>query len=313
MMIQTALIRMTKRPHVRRWLPLIGMGWIIACPLPAKAAEPSPAAADEYRQGRALFDQGRYAEAASRFEKALAFAPTTSLYSQWLGRACGLEAEHAGLFAKAGLAGRSREALEHAVSLDPANLGARSDLAAYYAAAPGFMGGGLAKAQAQVAEIRRRDPYMGQVRATDLVWDDGNAAEAETGYLAAVRLDPKRPEARGRLGELYLDGHRFPQAFAQWDAVLAVDPTQGRALYGLGKTAALSGQRQTEGEAAIKTFLQTAKPDADGPPAARAHFYLARLLEKRGDRPSARAEYEAALRLNPKLDDARQSLASLGK
>ena len=130
------------------WQPLVSV------------AEPadSPASAEEYRQGRALFDQSRYADAAACFEKALALAPATSLYAQWLGRACGLEAAHAGLLARVGLARRSREALERAVSLDPANLGARSDLAAFYAAAPGFMGGGLAKARAQVAEIRRRAP-----------------------------------------------------------------------------------------------------------------------------------------------------------
>ncbi len=296
-----------------RWRLLLGALSLLACRSPARPAEPPPAAVEEYRQGRVLFDQGRYTDAASRFERALALEPSASLYSQWLGRACGLEAEHAGIFAKAGLASRSREALERAVSLDPANLGARSDLAAYYAAAPGFLGGGLAKAQAQVAEIRRRDPYLGQVRATDLVWDDGHATVAEAGYLAAVRLDPKRPEAHGRLGGLYQESRRFPQAFAQWDAMLAADPTQPRALYGLGKTAALSGQRQAEGEVALKTFLQTAQPDADGPPAARAHFYLAQLLEKRGDRGTARTEYEAALRLKPGLDDARRALVTMGK
>ena len=293
---------------------MLGIVWVLAGPASAGAAEPANSpGAEVYRQGRTIFDQGRYADAATRFEKALALEPANSLYAQWLGRACGLEAEHASLFAKPGLASRSREALERAVSLDPANLGARSDLAAYYAAAPGFMGGGLAKAQAQVAEIRRRDPYMGQVRATDLVWDDGHADQAEAGYLAAVRLDAVRPDAHGRLGEFYLDEHRFPQAFAQWDAMLATDPKLPRALYGLGKTAALSGQRQSEGEAALKTFLQTAEPDADGPPPARAHLYLARLLEKRGDHGAARTEYELALRLNPRLDEARQALAVLGK
>ena len=294
---------MAKNP---RWLLA---GALVLVALTGAAQQTNSPAAEEYRQGRAQFDQGRYSNAASHFEQALAQAPGTSLYAQWLGRACGLEAQHAGILSKMGLASRSREAFEKAVSLDPANLGARSDLAAYYAAAPGFLGGGLEKARAQVAEIRRRDPYLGQVRATDLAWDDDHAtAAAEAGYLTAVRLDPARPEARGRLGEIYLETHRFAQSFAQWDAILAIDPAQGRALYGLGKAAAESGQRQAEGEAALRGYLQNARPDADGPPAARAHFYLARLLEKRGDHPGARVEYEAARRLNPRLDDAQQAL-----
>lgn len=266
-------------------------------------------AVQEYQQGRTAFDAAQYAEAARHFAEALAASPT-SIYAQWLGRAYGLEAKDANLFAKPGLASRSREALERAVALDPDNVGARSDLAAFYHAAPGFMGGGLAKAQAQVSEIRRRDPYLGEVRAGDLLWDDDHPAEAERAYVAAVNLDGHRPLARERLGSLYLESGRFAQAFAQWDEILRADPTQSHALYGLGETAAMSGQRTPEGETALRAFLANAAPDPDGPTAAHAHFYLGRLLARRGEQ-GARQEYETALRLDPGMENARKALDAM--
>ena len=265
----------------------------------------------EYQQGRSLFDAGRYAEAASQFASAFSAAPT-SLYAQWLGRAYGLEAQNASLLSRPGLAIRSREALERAVALDPDNVGARSDLAAYYHAAPGFLGGGLEKAQAQVAEIGKRDPYLGQVRGGDLLWDDDHKFAAEQAYLRAEQLDAHRPEARGRLGSLYLELRRFPESFKQWDAMLRDDPDQPHALYGLGATAAASGQRAIEGETALKRFLVVAKPDPDGPSIARAHFYLGQLLARLAD-PGARHEYEAALRLKPEMHDAQRALDGLSK
>lgn len=270
-----------------------------------------PPAAQEFQRGRTLYVAARYADAADHFEKALKLAPAASLYAQWLGRAYGLQAEHAGLLAKAGLALRARDSLVRAVTLDPDNIGARSDLAAYYAAAPGFMGGGLTKAQEQVTEIRKRDPYMGRVRAGDLLWDGDHPAEAEREYLAAVQIDPKRPDARGRLGSYYAEHGRYQQAFAQWDSVLAVAPDEPHALYGLGRTAAVSGQRSQEGETALRSFLKNPKPDAEGPSPARAHYYLGALLAKRGDAAAARAEFQEALRLNSGLSEAKQALAKL--
>ena len=275
----------------------------------AQTSPPPPAAAEEYAQGRALYARQEYEPAAARFQKAAALAPTNSEYAQWLGRACGLQAQNASLFARPGLAVRSREALERAVALNPGNVGARSDLAAYYAAAPGLLGGGAAKAKAQVEEIRRRDPYLGQVRAGDLLWDDGRLPEAKSVFQEAVRLDPRRPEARGRLGTIYLDEKQYPQAFAEWDALLSGDPARPHGLYGLGKTAALSGQRTGEGENALRAFLRIPGVDPEGPSPARAHFYLGMLLDRRGDRDAARREYETALRLDADLTEARQALS----
>ncbi len=277
-------------------------------------AAPDPAAEEAYRRGRSLYAEERYEGAQQAFEKALSLAPSASLYAQWLGRAYGLEAQHASLLARPGYATRSRDTLERAVALDPDNVGARSDLAAYYHAAPSLLGGSLAKAQAQVAEIARRDPYLGHVRAGDLLVDDGKYPEGEKEYLAAAALDARRAQAHERLGYFYTEGKLYDKAFAQYDGLLANDPGEPRALFGLGKLVALTGQRPAEGEAALRRFLDKYQPDPDGgPPPARAHYFLGKLRAARGDKPGARQEFEAALRLQPKAEDARKALDALGK
>ena len=280
---------------------------------PLLRGAPNPEAEEAYRRGRGLFAEEQYEAAQKAFEKALALAPSTSLYAQWLGRAYGLEAQNASLLYRPGYATRSRDALERAVAFDPDNVGARSDLAAYYHAAPALLGGGLAKAQAQVAEIARRDPYLGHVRAGDLLVDDGKYLEAEREYLAAAALDTRRAQAHERLGYFYTKGKLYEKAFAQYDLLFTNEPGNPHALFGVGKLAVLTGQRQREGEAALRRFIDKYQPDPDGPPVARAHFFLGRLLAVRGDKAGAKTEYETALRLQPKLEDARKALDAVGE
>jgi hypothetical protein len=51
--------------------------------------------------------------------------------------------------------------LEKAVELNPDNIEARFDLLEYYLQAPAFLGGDAAKAQAQAAEIAKRNATAG--------------------------------------------------------------------------------------------------------------------------------------------------------
>lgn len=110
---------------------------------------------------------------------------------------------------------------------------------------------------------------------------------------------------------------RYEEAFARWDALLAPRPDEPRALAGFGLTADLSGQRLAEGEAALRTFLRasgvtpSSSADGESPTPAKVHYRLGNLLRRRGDLAPARAEYETARRLGPKLTEARDALAAL--
>lgn len=227
------------------------------------AAEPNNAAA-AYHLGQLALMRNAEAEAIKWLEKATALAPQSASYYQALGDAYGLAAQKAGLFSKPGLARKCRLAYERAVELEPENVDARYALFTFLRQAPAIAGGGLDKARAQAQEIRKRDMVRGTIALVELSVIEKKFDEA---FDALAALRRSHPEA--------------------WDAA-----------YQVGRTAAMSGQRLDDGETALKEYLAHT-PDDDQAPLWAAHWRLGQILEKKGDPTGARAEYQAALRLNP--------------
>lgn len=106
----------------------------------------------DFALGIRHYESGRYKSAVTAFEKAASREPENDIYAFWLGKACGRVAEKAGPLSAMKWAGRTRDALERAVELNPDNRDAVSSLADYYEQAPGFLGGDTAKAR----ELRAR-------------------------------------------------------------------------------------------------------------------------------------------------------------
>ena len=107
---------------------------------------------------RAYFSMGDWDRGISACEKAMAIAPNNSRYHMWLGRIYGEKADGVVFFKAASLAGKVREEFETAVRLDPNNVEARSDLGEFYLEAPGIVGGGRDKAEAQARALAALDP-----------------------------------------------------------------------------------------------------------------------------------------------------------
>ena len=270
-----------------RFLALLAVG-IVGAAAFVRAA-PDPAAEAAYRRGRDLFAGERYEAAQREFEQALA-PRAVGVHSTRNGSGVLTDWKRsiASLLYRPGFATRSRDALEKAVALDPDNVGARSDLAPTTTRPPPCSAAALSR----TARRWPRSPGATRIWATcargDLLVDDGHYLEAEKEYLAATALDARRAQAHERLGYFYTEGKLYEKAFAQYDLLLRNDPDEPRALYGLGKLAALTGQRPAEGEAALRRFLEHYQPDPDdGPSPARAHYFLGKLLADRGDKPGA--------------------------
>ena len=273
------------------------------------ARNPKSADADFYL-GRTYVQLKKYDEAADWLTKAADLAPGQSAVQLWLGRAYGRAIKDASIFKQAGLASKAQDAWQKAIALDPNNLEARDDLVQFYLQAPGILGGSVAKAREQAAEIKKRDLVKGVQAAVSVAMYEKDTAAAEREYREAIQKAPGEPRLRIALANFYQSQQKWDASFEILDGVLKTDPNRWEALYLVGRGAAASGQRLDRGEECLKRYLAHT-PAADEPPLANAHFRLGLIYQKQGKKPEARAEYQNALKLDPGLKDAKDALDKL--
>lgn len=264
-----------------------------------------------YRQAQELMRRQQFAAAVPLLEKCVAAEQGNSKFHQWLGRAVGLEAAQNGITKSVLSIRKVKAELEKAIELDPVNLEARQDLAIMYRALPGLVGGSNAKAAEQVALIRRNDPALAAQLDGDFLASDKKYDAALAAYDESARLNP-RPIIHVRISLVHQQKKEWEKAFAALERALALDANYPLALYQIGRTAALSGQQLDRGEKYLRSYIATpVREELENPSLAAAHFRLGTVLEKKGDASGARAEYETALKIDPKQKLARQALAKL--
>jgi len=268
--------------------------------------DPSDARA-AYFLGRALMAQDELEAAIPWLEKAVALDSGSSEKQQYLGRCLGFLAVRASFLKQASLAPKIRRAFERAVELDPDNVEARLDLLEYYVQAPGIMGGSREKAQMQIAEIARRDPMRGY-RAVGRIADHEKQFDVALGeYAKAARQYPAALEPALWASNVGVARKNYQISFDALEGFLARNPENLPACYHLGRVAALSGQRLDEGEKCLTRYLAY-EPAKNEPQHPQARAYLGQIFEKKGDRQAAKAAYEAALKLDASLKDAKDGL-----
>ena len=248
-------------------------------------------------------------EAVDWLERAVELNPRSSEYYDWLGKAYGSQAQKASKLKQPFLAKKTKNAWEKAIALDPRNLEAKEDMIQYYLQAPGFLGGDKAKARVIAQEIKRQSPYRGAfaVASVCTTLKDDACVESELKYVIANFADSAA--AYSSLAAFYANAKQYDKAFALLDQRFKSKPSDASALYAYGRTASMSGQNLDRGADAMRAYI--AAPLPNGPALANAHYRLGMIEEKKGSRELARREYQAALQLNPKLEDAKKALAAL--
>ncbi len=267
-------------------------------------------AAASYFMGRIALEENAESKAADWFEKAVALDPRSSLYHVWLGRAYGSQAQKASKLKQPFLAKKTKSAWEKAIALDPDNLDAREDMIAYYLQAPGFLGGSKDKARAMAMEIRKRNAYRGAIVTANICTDSKDVVCVQRELQSLIANYTDSVAGYTALAASYANAKQYDKAFEVLDGRLKSRPEEAAILYALGRTASISGQHLNRGERALRAYIES--PQKNGPAPANAHYRLGMVLEKKGDKPGARLEYQAALRLNPRLEDAKRALAALG-
>jgi len=243
---------------------------------------------------RAYFMIGEWDRGIPSCERARDLDPQKSLYDMWLGRIYGEKADHAGIFAAAGLAGKVRTSFERAVELDPNNWEARTDLAEFYLEAPALVGGGKDKARKQADALMPLHPGMAH-------WVLGRIAEKNKDLDAAEREYRAGIAATHGGTRAWLDYAIFLRhANRLDDMVIALRELESapidrpEALMD-GASLLLRSERDTALAIRLLRRYFSNGPVEEGP-AFKAHDLLGQLLEKQGDRRAA-DEYRAALAL----------------
>lgn len=270
----------------------------------AKAGTPSAA----FLNGCLVYGDGKPDKAASFFE--IAAKEPKSLYFDWLGRAYGEQTQAASKIKQPFLARKTKNAFEKAVALDGDNINARAYLAQFYQLAPGVMGGSEEKAREQVQAIRSRNAYRGALAAAGYASRANDPAGAEKEYLALTKSHPDSLAPWNGLLGIQVQARRWTDAFATADALRALAGREANGDYAIGRIAALSGEQLDKGEAALRRYL-TITPSSTQPSLASAHFRLGQIMAAKKDTTAARAQYQAALKLQPDHAEAKKALASL--
>lgn len=226
--------------------------------------------------GQDLFMLGEYKKATDVLEKAVALDPNNPKLLHWLGRTYGRRAETANPFAAPGWATKTRQMLEKAVELNPSDKDAAGDLLDYYLDAPGFLGGGIQKAESLSRTILNQDPAEGHY-AEGLVAERKKEFEAaEQQFRRAAELAPRQV---GHILVLarYLGSHgREKESDALFDQAARMAPNSPRVMF--DRAAAYIHQNRDLGQARklLEQYMQMPLTP-DDPPKDQAQALLKKL------------------------------------
>jgi tetratricopeptide (TPR) repeat protein len=179
-------------------------------------------------------------------------------------------------------------------------------------------------------EVARKDPPIGletRMAAGQLAETRGNRAAAAKQYREALKVDPKYAPAMYRLGVVYAEMKRFPEALDLWKRYVTATGYSAAAYSNLGFCYELMGNTK-EAEQAYQKGV--AKDPSNVPcrvnyglllvrkgrvgegkvqfsavlQPAEVYYNVGSVYEATGRKEQAKAEYRTALKVDPQFADA---------
>ncbi len=145
----------------------------------------------------------------------------------------------------------------------------------------------------------------------DLLIEKSDIKKVQKITKELIKNNPDREkDIRMRLGFLYQDKKKYEMAFETFENLFKDHPDYYPALYQIGRTAVFSGKNLDRGMECMKKYLQH-EPEEGQPTLASAHWRLGLIYEHKGDKESAKKEYEAALKLDSDYKAAKDALEKL--
>jgi cytochrome c-type biogenesis protein CcmH/NrfG len=260
---------------------------------------------------RAYFSLEDWNRGIAACEKAVSLDPSNSRYHLWLGRGYGEKADKSNFLSAAGLAGKLRKEFETAVQLSPKDAEARTDLAEFYLEAPGIVGGGRERAEAQAEMLLTLD----QPRAH---WVRGRIAEkksdlltAEKEYRAAIEASHGSALTWFNLALFYRHRQRWDEMEDALNHAVAAPPDRPEVLMEAAEVLLRAGRNLTGAIQLLHRYLSNSTVELA--PTFKAHYLLGTGLEKQGDKHAAVEEYRASLALAKSFSRAQEALHRLNR
>ena len=260
--------------------------------------------------GRSYLKIREWDKAVREMETAVQLKPDSAQYHLWLGRACGSRASHTVFFKALGWARRVVKEFETARKLAPENLDVRFDLLEYYLEAPGIVGGGREKADAEVRSISKISAEKGY-NARAVVFTKDKKWDLARKELEKAVLDyPRSASAHKDLASFLLDRNDLEGALDYARKALLLDSNSKKARI-IEAAAKIRLKLDLDEEAEIlRKFAAGALGDGD-PSFEEVYYWLGECFLAKGDRIKARESFVSALAYDPEFDKAKDRLSRL--
>jgi tetratricopeptide (TPR) repeat protein len=223
--------------------------------------------------GQCHFMQGDYKQAGDAFEKALALAPRSSELHRLLGNVYGRRAETGSMLTAPGNAKKARQYFEEAFELDPNNREAASNLFEYYLEAPGFLGGGLDKAETLAKRIATLDTPAGHHALAQLERKQKRYDAAEEQLRRAVELAPHQVTRLVDLAKFLADRGRVKESDEKFEEAERIAPNNPELLFTRAETYIQQKRNLKDAHQLLERYL-TSPLTPDDPPRQEARTLL---------------------------------------
>jgi tetratricopeptide (TPR) repeat protein len=223
--------------------------------------------------GRSWFMLAEYKKAQESFEKAVGLSPGNSTCHHWLGKAYGRRAETSNPISAPLLASKARQSFERAVELDPKNIEAINDLFSYYMEAPGFLGGGVDKAEKLAEKIRALDPVEYHYALAKIAEKRKDVRTAEHHFRQAFEMAPKSVGRAVDLARFLASHGRLQESDAIFAQAEKIAPNAPRLLFEKASALVKAKKNLPEARSLLERYLR-APLTPDDPPRSEAERLL---------------------------------------
>ena len=271
-------------------------------------AKASPREAEiRFRLGKAYLKVQDWKAAVAEMEKAVELEQSNAQYHQWLGRASGERASRVNVFTAYSMAKQVVREFETASRLSPKDLSIRFDLLEYYLQAPGMVGGGKDKAEAETRTIAEIDGQKGHTARAKIYQNDKQWDKAKAELIQAVNKFPESAAACEDFAD-YLFWRRDYEETLQWSRkALTLNPHLNYSRF-LAAAAATRLNRDLEAATGDLQTLANGPLFEDDPTFDQVYHQLGENYLARGDKAKAKAAFQAALSFNPENSGAKEVL-----